>query len=261
MIVEQATRRVLAAVRFTDPMTGRGVLGPLRLDPSDAEWFRNRSGLFVLAWLPGLEDHASAYDTPPAAPPVDSVTVQGVVRDNAQRYLPRAFSFSLPRDPADPDAGTDADLYTPVDVPLQLAPSARLERDWAALWVRVELPITPDRPQPVPAEGALVRLSNADGTAVLALTGARGEALAVMPGIPRFGIGDGLDDPVLVTHVPHTLDVVTDLARTDPVTGRRRDASVPDPEDLWARRAALSTASQPIDLSAGQRGSLTITLP
>jgi hypothetical protein len=238
---EQVDRRVLAAVRFLDPITGTPV--PDGLQVSSTSFYPNASGMWVLRAKGLLPTHAHEFEAPPGAPPEGSVTVSAEVHDTRGRYLPRAFQLAVPR--------VGEALFAPVDVWLVPSPSLPLRQTWAPVRVSVRFATDGTHPQPVPIEGAYVRLSSTElgGLRCASLTDARGEALVVGHGIPRFLPGEDEDTVVRAT-VAHELRVVVDESATDLGTGRR--STVADPDDLWERRDELNHILSPsFDLQVG----------
>lgn len=251
--VEDLDRRVLAAVRFTDPATGRPIDSGLDVTPVGAgRWFANRSGLWVLRAEGLLDAHAHAFDAPPGAPAPESDDAAAVVIDRSSRYLPRRFTVRVPR--------VGAALTTPIEVPLCPGPALPLQRAWGAVRLSIGWALAPGETLRQGIEGALVRLDALElgGLRCVSLSDARGEALLVAPGIPAFLPGDD-DGEVLRATVLHTVRVVVDRARTR-VDGSRTETA--DPDDLWQRRAALALVTPP-DVSLAQGGShaLTVDVP
>lgn len=250
---EPNDRRVLAAVRFLDPVTGHPVGDGLSVVARSASsWFPNRSGLWVLRATGVLAGHARRFEAPPATPAAESVSIAADVVDREGRFAPRRFLVRVPR------VG-DA-LTTAIDV--RLCPSAAypLRATWAA--VRVSVAYAPDGSHPVATgiEGALVRLESAElgGLRCATLTDPRGEALVIGHGVPRFLPGDS-EDEILKGSVEHTVTVVVDRPATAP-DGRRTE--VADPDRLWANRATLGIASSAsFALQMGGFHSLTVQIP
>jgi hypothetical protein len=247
MSEELLDRRALAAVRFLDPITRRPVPDGLevRVPTGSASFYPNASGMWVLRARGVLPTHAHAFEAPPGAPAEGSVTVSAEVHDTRGRYLPRAFQLAVPR--------VGEALFTPVDVELAPSPSLPLRQTWAAVRVSVRFGTDGDHPEVVPIEGAYVRLSAAElgGLRCGSLTDARGEALVVGHGIPRFLPGED-EETVIRATVAHELRVVVDEAATDLGTGRR--SALADPDDLWERRDELNhTLSPGFDLQVGSQ--------
>jgi len=171
--------RILAALRFTDAVTGEMVRRALDLRSDRLSFTRNLSGLFAVTGLapqPGnaaeeaLAAHLRAFDAAPAQPPAGSVTLALTVTDLSGRYLPRAVALALPRG----DAWDQA-----VDVPLYPAPAAPLSPNWSG--VRASLATAAG-----PLAGARLTLRRASDGAVLGrgFSDRRGEVLAIAAGIP-----------------------------------------------------------------------------
>jgi hypothetical protein len=254
--LEHTDRRVLAAVRFVDPVTGRPVTSGsgLTVRPlGRGRWHPNRSGLWVLRAEGVLDDHARAFEAAPGGTPAGSVQLTADVRDATGAWAPRRFVVSVPR--------VGDDLLTPIDVLLCPSSALPLRASWAAVRVHVAWEADGDHPDPVGIEGALVRLEAAElgGARCVALTDARGEALVVGHGIPRLLPGTDADTVVRGT-VEHQLRVVVERSATDFDTGRH-DA-LADPDDLWDRRAVLATEDPPpFDLAVGGRHAVTVLIP
>ncbi|MFL5493836.1 MAG: hypothetical protein ACJ8DC_05545 [Gemmatimonadales bacterium] len=181
MIAESVDRRVLAALRFVDGVTGAMLQRPLVLEAPGTRWIRNASGHWVLAEAPGLESHPGAFIAPPATPALGSVALTIGVRDPAGSYLARRVTIALPRNPDPGAADQPASLFRPIAVPLYLAPAASLASGWAVLRLTVTGATPASR-----LGGALLRVALASDGTVLArgLSDDRGEALVAVPGIP-----------------------------------------------------------------------------
>lgn len=242
-----AARRVLAAVRFVDRATARPIASMLRVSSPDADFARNRVGLWVVRAAAGVPDD-------PASITPLSVTVHAEVSDPSGTYLPRAFTVAVPRAP---DAS--ASLFAPVDVELPPSPAVLMRSTWAAVRVHVRLTPTAAEPDGTPVEGALVRLDSSElGLRCVTLTNHLGEALAIGHGIPRFSPGSD-DTAILQPAMPHNVRIVVDPAATDFATGRR--STVADPDDLWARRASLRRRSRQVPLAVGQSSTQVFDIP
>ncbi|PYP59204.1 MAG: hypothetical protein DMD40_03715 [Gemmatimonadetes bacterium] len=235
MSVDLLDRRVLGGVRFINAVTGLPVDRVLDVRAPNVQWIRNGSGDYVIALAPGLAAHTVAFAAPPAAPPIGSVTLTVTVRDPLGEYLPRRATITLPRDPDPTHAAQTGSLFSPVGVPLYLAPAASTAPGWALVRVTV-LGGTPDDR----LAGALLRVVQDVTGRVLArgLSDARGEALVPVPGIPvtTFGTGTG---PVLATDVTASLQVFAPTQETDPS----------NPDQLETQPVLKSA---PVQLSSGR---------
>jgi hypothetical protein len=249
MRLEHVDHRVLGAIRFVDAATGVDVQEPLLVTAPGVRWIRNQSGWYVIAGAQGLEAHVDAFLAPPTAPPLETVAVTLTVRDPRGRYLPRAHTLRLPRDP-DPqhDAAANS-LFRTMDVALFSAPVTRPPSGWAAVRASVTVAGTG-----APVAGALIRVvRTGDGHHLASgLTDPRGEGLVPVPGIPLTTSEAG-PGPVVATEVEVTVEVIVDPA----VTG------VSDPDDLETRRAALRVASSNAMLASGRVlvASFSVVLP
>jgi hypothetical protein len=231
---ETLDRRVLAALRFRDAVTGSTVTGPLDVRASGARWIRNRRGWWVLASAPGLEAHATSFAAPPAAPPVGSVALAVRVADPGGRYLPRVAALALPRDPDPLKAARPESLFQPVEVELFPSPAAPVSPNWAVLRVSAA---NADGP----LAGALVRVVRkaAPGTVLgRGMTDGRGEGLVAIAGIPVTTWEEG-QGSVLATEVEARVDLFWQAG-----------AGPPDPEALGRIKKATKTAT--VKLASGR---------
>jgi hypothetical protein len=244
-VIEVVDRRILGAVRFVDRATG--VLLKRRLDvvADSVEFIRNRSGHYVIANAPGLENHPHAFERPPAAPALNTINVTIQVEDPQQKYLPRLFDMRLPRN-SDPYHALDEDsLFQALNVNLYPAGTATVRANWST----IRGSITRGN---VPLRGALLRVVHrADGAVVASgISDERGEALVIIPGVPitQFaeedgGDGNGDDNPpVVVTELPVRLEVSFDAGAPWPG----------NPETLEANHAALVIATRDLSLRTGR---------
>lgn len=256
-------RRYLGAVRFVEATTRAQVQPPIVVRATNASFFANRSGLFVVQSAGGLAAHNDSFEAAPTLPKAGSVRVSGTVRDPAWRFLPRRFRLDLPRD-ASPDKPRDADsLFRPVDVPLLAAPGAPTEPNWALF--RATLVRADDRSR---LGGALVRVRRQSDGAELALGMSDlgrdpadlsrtrrtvGEVLVPVAGLPITVWSSG-PGPVVVNEIP----VVVEIAYADPGAD-----GFPDPDALAA--LPVSAANRfPFNLASGKAllaGELGVTLP
>ena len=227
-------RRVLAALRFRDAVTGATVAGPLDVRAPGARWVRNRRGWWVLSRVPGLEAHTMAFLAPPAAPALGSVPLVVRVADPAGRYLPRVAALALPRDPDPARAAKPESLFQPVEVDLFPSPAAPVSPNWAVLRVSAS-------GADGPLGGALLRVvRKASPTTVLGrgMTDARGEALVAVAGIPVTTWEEG-QGSVLATEVEARVDLFWQAG-----------AGPPDPDALGRIKKATKTAT--VKLASGR---------
>lgn len=238
MSAEMLDRRVLAALRFRDAVTGATVAGPLDVRAPGARWIRNRRGWWVLAGAPGLEAHTTAFPAPPAAPALGSVPLAVRVADPAGRYLPRVAALALPRDPDPAKAARPESLFQPVEVDLFPSPAAPVSPNWAVLRVSAS-------GADGPLAGALLRVvRKASPTTVLGrgMTDARGEALVAVAGIPVTTWEEG-QGSVLATEVEARVDLFWQAG-----------AGPPDPDALGRIKKATKAAT--VKLASGRDAAL-----
>jgi hypothetical protein len=250
--------RILGAVRFVDAETQLPIKG--RLDVAaraqGVTVRRNGLGHHVIASAPGFAAFTASSALPPPARPTP-VSFTFTVADPEGRWLTRAFSLSLPRDPALANAADADSVFTPVLVRMMPSPAARAAAGSAV----VRVSVADQTGQGI--GGALLRvLAQADGSVKgRGLTDARGEGLVLVPGIPvtSWSAGTG---PVLSTAV----DVEVE-ASYDPTT-RGVAGYVPDPDvleqELGASPSPLAKTTTPATTLASAQEvffSLSITLP
>jgi|CXWL01.1.fsa_nt_gi hypothetical protein len=249
MTVDTLTRRVLAAVRAVDGVTGQQILSPLSVTGDGASWVRNRRGLYVLCEAPGLELHQSTFLHPPASPPVESLALVVDLHDPKRIYLSRRQTIRLPRDPDPSRAGMEGSLFHPIDSRLYLSPVAPTLSAWSVIRATVVREGTD-----IGLGGALIRVTRVSDGSVLArgLSDDRGEALVAVLGIP-VTTWEEAPGPVLASEVDVQVEVVWDPAA--PV--------VPDPDDLEVRRATLPRGQTTVKLASGRTvvRTLTVSVP
>jgi hypothetical protein len=249
VIVESLTRRVLAALRVVDGVTGQPILSPLSLIGAGTVWVRNRGGMHVLIEMPGLEGHQDALLSPPSSPSVGSLSAVVEVRDMGSTYLPRRQTIRLPRDPDPAHAGDGSSVFQPIESRLYLSPSAPISTAWAVIRASV---VREGGQQGL--GGALIRVLRTGDGQVLArgLSDARGEALVAVPGIP-VTTWEASSGPVTGTEVDVQVEVVV-----DPAAG-----NVPDPDALEANRETLPSRQTVMKLASGRTvvRTLTVAIP
>lgn len=249
MMVEHVTRRVLAALRVVDGVTGQPILSPLSVSGAGTVWVRNRRGLYVLMGVPGLEAHEDVLPTPPPDPAVGSMSVALVVRALNTTYLPRRQTIRLPRDPDPAHADDERSIFQPLASRLYPSPSAPTSSAWAVIRATVLREGSEHT-----LGGALIRVLRASDGQVLGrgLSDARGEALVAVPGIP-VTTWEAAPGPVIGTEVDVQVEVVFDPA----------GGEVADPDHLEAHRAALPNHTQTAKLASGRTvvRKLTVAIP
>jgi len=229
IVLERVERRILGAVRFVDAATQLWITDSLEVSAPGVKLIRNGHGAYVIAAAPGLDAHTQAFTAPPAAPAIGSVSVTLTASDPSGRYLPRAVTLALPRDP-DPTKGDQpGSLFQAVPAPLYPSPAGPIAAGAAIVRASISA-----QGSGAPLANALVMVTRKSDNVVLArgLSDARGEALAVVPGVPVM-TWDNAGGSVLAPETNVTVSAVYDPALSGP----------PDPESLEARRATLKTAS------------------
>jgi hypothetical protein len=236
-MTELLDRRVLGAVRFADAATSTRIVDGLIVESPHADLRKNRSGLWVLWSVAGLEAHTLAFDSPPAAPPLSSVSVELTVSDASRRYLARKATIRLPRDPDVTHNDQAGSLFQPIDVKLYPAPNAPVSAGWAVIRAHLRNNATN-----APLRGAVLRVVRISDGHIIArgMSDDRGEALVVVPGIPitTFNAGHG---PPLSTEIDVNVEAIV-----DPGAG-----VVPDPDQVEAA-GGLPSVSAPHKLAAGR---------
>jgi hypothetical protein len=236
-MTELLDRRVLGAVRFQDAATNTRIVEGLVVESPQADLRKNRSGLWVLWNVAGLEAHTLAFDSPPAAPPLSSVSVELTVSDASGRYVARKAAIRLPRDPDITHADQAGSLFQPIDITLYPAPNAPVSAGWAVIRAHVRNNATN-----APLRGAVLRVVRVSDGQIVArgMSDERGEALVVVPGIPitTFNVGNG---PPLAAEIDVNVEAIF-----DPGAG-----VVPDPDQVEAE-SGLPSVSAPHKLAAGR---------
>lgn len=277
---EWRDRRILAAFRFVDAITGGPVRQALALnllrEPIPAEigdlfersrlgqplgqFVLNPSGYYVLLSAPGFETYRETFSLDELAAPPANTPFNLAVSDPSGQYLPRLYGFSLPRNPASDSASVASanSLFQPARIPLFPSPAAPTNPGWAVLRATVVNAATNRR-----LPWALI-VATVAGVPTLTQADWRGEALIAVPGIPvtTWGSGEGNGEeppPVTVTEVPATLEVVFDpvvisleeggdfTEISDPNARYR-----PDPERLNNNRSGLLAGSVTVNLASGR---------
>ena len=257
---DRVEARVLGALRCMDATTLVPLTLPVAVAGPGASFVRNRSGLYVLRDWTALAAHATAFEAPPAAPPVgEAPPLDLTLIEPSGQYLPRRVRLALPRDPNPANAAAAGSLFRAIDVAMYPSPQAPVATNWTVLRVTAVEAASGDA-----LGGALLRVM-ANGT-VLArgLTDWRGEALVPVSGVP---VTTWSDDPnaVIVSEIPASLEAIF-----DPAAGRRTPAAairtgeppvappLVDPDAIENARAGLPQASRAVQLATDR--SLTLSL-
>ncbi|WP_134498178.1 hypothetical protein [Microvirga pakistanensis] len=250
-MVERVDRRIMAAIRAVDAVTGAAIQGLLNIRGPGLAFQRTRSGAYAIVEAEGLEGHIAAFDAPPTTPVSESRSFAFEIEDPAGRYLPAAGSIRLPRrwDPAN----DVRDLMVPIEV--SLPPSAA--RDLSPSWASVMAHVVDQDGQPV--RGALVEVLPTSGDAARlgwSITNNRGQALVAVPGLPSLREVENdptrTDDDQVVT-----AETATDI-RAQAYADRRWPV---DPVDLAAGGAGIRMTSETgVQLTAGRMVSVALTI-
>jgi len=249
--MESDVRRVWGALRFIDAMSAHTIESPLRVDLPGARLQRNRSGFFVItalddaANLEARRGYENAFDPIPAVP---ALPLQGTVSDPAGRYLPRRFSFALPRSPLAAQPNSTAPLFEAAAITLDPSPATALLSTWAALRLSVQR-------AGAPVAHAAIRVHRPGSESVLGrgMTDARGEALVAVVGVAQ--VTPGAHELVVETEIAVEVVVSADTALGP--------GALVDPDALAARPpgAGLSRLSVARNLASGRIEVMELTLP
>jgi hypothetical protein len=238
---ENVDRRVLAAFRCVDSITGRTVTAPLSVVSEQLTLRQNRSGTWIVFNGPGLSQLTNSFLAPGTvpAPAPFAMTIQ----DASGHYLSRTATINVPA-PLTP-ASDAASIFNPKLVTLYATASVALGANWAVVRVSVTSAGT------TPAHGlgsAMVRVTRTSDNAILAtgMTDSRGEALLAVPGL-GVRVGSTVDSAVLEATTAVTVQAYFDtslLAKTK---------TLPDPDALLGNLngASVRTAAQTAELGAG----------
>ena len=251
MTPELLDSRILCALRFVDVETGLMINRRLELSAAGLTVVRNGHGLYVLTGAPGFSAYTSSFLVPnnfsAPAGPLPVVTIV----DRTGQYLPRKLTLpDLPRDPAPAHAEDAPSLFRPVDVTMYPSPTARPAPGSAVVRASVSR-------AGKPLAGALVWVREASPTPSVigrGLTDERGEALALVPGIPLVNWNAGEKDEVS----SKTIDVEVRVA-FDPNGGG--GAGVADPGALEQMSMNDLDVLATFSLAAGQEKPLSLQVP
>lgn len=267
--IERQEQRVLGALQFVDATTGAPIDAPLQLQAhlpagETVNWLRNRSGAYVLRRWSRLQDHAAAFDAPPAEPVTGSAVLDCSVVDPAGDYLPRRFRTAWPRDPDPARRGAADSLFTAQPVELMRSARSTLGANWARLSVRVAEEASDDA-----LGGALVEVRSSGGVLLgRGLTEWTGEALLPIAGIAVTTWSEDAG-AVVVSETPARLTAFflpTSGLRTPRAAADAGHAAAPpappplDPDRIAADPAVRTSAPLDLALAAGRSRSLRIAI-
>jgi hypothetical protein len=258
--LERVESRIVGAVRFVDAVTGTPIAELFQLTAPSAKFVRNRSGIYVIHHAVGFSDYAAAFETPPPAPTVGSITLAVTISDPSDHYLTRSARLKLPRDPAPAAFASAASLFHPIDIPMFPSPAASVAVNWAVLRVSV-VAGNGDH-----LGGALLRVLRNGSVLAWGLTDWRGEALVPVAGVPVTTFGESAG-AVVTSEIEVTLQAVFDAA----VGSRAADADVlagrvpavlpiVDPSALEAAVATLPSNQQTLSIAARRSQAVTLVV-
>lgn len=208
---ESIDSRVLGALRFLDGETAEPVVSPLTVSGPGTRVVRNPRGLYVLTEAAGFEAYTASFPTPSQPTPAPFTLT---VSDPSGRHLPRSVTVELPRDASQTPTDPSRSVFTPVDVRMYPASTARPAPGSAV--VRLSLVDGED----APLAGRVIRLTVAvpdrPPTVGLGLSDARGEVLLLVPRIPIIRWGQEEDDALIHTTFPATVEAAPTPGGTGP---------------------------------------------
>lgn len=243
-------RRALALLRLVD-VSGRPVLGPVRIEGDGVRTLAKGDGRFAVLEASGFEAYAASFD-PIAATPAKTIRLD--LTPAAPGVAPRSLGLRLPRSP---DSDAPSSLFEALLV--EMLPSALVARSGSACTIRVSVRRGGDGRV---VEGALVRARSADGAfSARALTDARGEACLLFPFLPLSFPGSTIspeqparvvvdvDPGVARFHAPAEIGAAAEAAalRTSGhIDPDALAAAVPAPSFAAGAEAALSAGRESV---------------
>jgi hypothetical protein len=221
LVRDTTQHRVLGALQFVDATDLSTVTAPLAIMVAKTKLIRNRSGLYVLYSVKGLEDYTDSFTEAPAVGALPPLA--GVVSDASGRYLDRAFSFQLPRDPSPDHFPGDNSVFSTIDIPLYRSPLAPVRPTFSVIRGDIAWALNSSSLK-FPCEGALALIKKSGTGEILGrgMSDRRGEFLVVVPGVPPSTFSDGgpmsgAVGSVMVFEIGVTLEVVFDPSGGWPV--------------------------------------------
>lgn len=242
--IDLVDRRVFAAVRLLDAVTGAPVSGAFTVSSDEVELRSNRSGLIVITALKtpsltGLMSEAERVEfvtsrgyslqTDTGAAPPSSLPFTLLVTDRSGRYLERRCALRIvARLLTDP-------LAAPVPFDREMMLSSVMQPWPGNVVIRASVSLAG-----VPLPGVLFNVRRASGNEILArgMSDTNGEALILVPRIPVStwvdSDADGLVDAGEVTTTTTSVRLIAayDPANWNPAT--RTLINVPEPDVLQA---------------------------
>jgi hypothetical protein len=288
-VVEHVDRRVLGAFQFVDAMThlpvalaaeievreatllGGGAPLPVARSENAIRIQQNRSAIYAILDAPFFDDYSASFADPADPfPPGRQLRLRMAATEVGPYYLPRGFTFDLPRTL---DRTVAGNVFQSMAVELFRSPGAPVLGGWSVLRVRVEQEGTA-----AALPGVLVRVfasprADHDLSIGWGLSEWRGdlagEALVAVADLPRFRPATGPGENVFATTQPIELEAMRDPGFTGV------ESQLPDPTDLIAGTAPgiirrrtdgpgpLLSAhpATPFDLRAGRETSVSLAMP
>lgn len=246
-------RRAIALLALVDSY-GAQLTGPVRIGNDALRSVLKPGGRIALLDAPGFAAYTAAFDAPPAAPNVATLTLAIDLTPAHRGVLPRRITLRLPRKP-NPAQRADADsLFQPVMVSFSASPRVAVQGE--ACILRVSVRRSGDGAL---VENALIRARSSDGKHTSwALTDPAGEAALVFPALPVSFPGPGgapsrTIDCALVVHAdPATVRfaTLTGLASARAAAAVRTENHA-DPDAIAQANPANFNAAFIIPIAAG----------
>ncbi len=256
-MAEQIDRRVIGALKCIDRATGYILTRHLNVISADADFIRNRSNLYVIKLVTGLQEYTDSFSRVPSLPAVGSISVAVQVEDPMNQYLPRTLEIKVPMDP---EPANENSLFKPIEVSLYAAPNAGLLSNWST--VRVSVLRNDNVLGKIAVKGSLLRIIRSSDNEVLSsgLSDDRGEALIIIPGVPitqfseeennEVGGEESNETPVVVSELSVRLEVSFDSSVSWPV----------NPDLLEANHSSNLVATENMALRTGRMEKINIVL-
>ena len=230
-------RRILAAFRCIDAITGSSVVRPLTVQPiSSPLWVikPNRSGAYVI--FDGPQYHALTTQFVPTTKPWPAPdTFEVSIQDPTAQYLPRRAKLQAPLSiptivsssasgQARSSAVNDpASVFCAQSVSVYPSAAATTAPNWSVVRVSVVRDATPASVLP----WAVLQIARASDKAIIAkgMSGKNGEALLAVAGLKILPTGNGA--------LQQRTEPVTITAWFDPATLKQPTNWVPNPDDIF----------------------------
>jgi hypothetical protein len=241
-------RRALALLRLVD-VYGRTVTAPVGIRGDGVTSVRKNDGTIAILTAGGLEAYSASF-VAPSSPAVASRHVLLDLEPASAEISARRFDLTLPRnaDPAKSDQ--PGSVFRSVDVEMLPGQGARLVGGACAL--RVTVSRKSDKKL---VQNALVRASSEDTHfTARGVTGARGEATLIFPGLPIAFPGAGANlQPDLVVRVALTVDTGSVVFNAAGASPRQVRAAPPfvDPDELGSVDVNFASGT-PVSIRAGR---------